>query len=220
MRSVSSAATVVVLALGFALVGCGPVAGEAVAVESPSAESPAAPASESPAAPSPTTATPPGVSAEVVFPECEQLIPIEVLKANFSPDAILYPDGGGWTIGQRLPGPVAKAAVEAAPRKAECGWGVEGGSDGGVHAAVIELPTDVRDGLIGALRDAGSYTEATVDGATVFTTPVPSEISSVEAGYAFLGATWIAIVGSAHEGTMESVYLPAAVSALRTANGG
>ncbi|MBF4562721.1 hypothetical protein ITJ43_11275 [Microbacterium sp. VKM Ac-2870] len=162
----------------------------------------------------------PSPSSAVVFPECAQLIPIEVLKANFSENAVLYPDGGGWTIGQLLPGPVAKAAVDAATRRADCGWGVEGGSDGGVHAGVLQLPADVRDGLIKALRDAGSYTETSVDGATVFTTPVPSEISSVEAGYAFQGTTWIAIVGSAHEGAMESVYLPAALTALRAANGG
>lgn len=208
---------VAVLTLGVALAGC------AASVSAATSTAPATASDEgAAAAPTPTpTPTPTATAAAAaVFPRCEDLIPIELLQQNFSTDVVGYTDGGGWTIGQVLPGPVARSAVEKAERAVDCGWGVRGGSDGGVHAAVLELPAEVRDELVSALRTADGYTEAAIDDATVFTSAVHGEIADGAVGYAFEGTTWLAIVGNSKEAATQSAYLPAAVAALRAANAG
>lgn len=159
----------------------------------------------------------PPASAVLVFPRCEDFIPISVLQKYFSADAVAYADPG-WTLEQRLPGPLARAAVTKAERASQCAWGVRGGSDGGVQAGLLELPTDVRDELITALRSSADYTEAAIDGATVFTAHVAGEIADGAVGYAFEGNTWIAVVGNSKEAAMLSGYLPAALAALHAAN--
>ena len=204
---------VAVLALGVALAGCA----ASVPAATPTPPEPVATVGSSAAA-TPTPTPTPTAAAGAVFPRCEDLIPIELLQQYFSADAIAYPDGGGWTVGQLLPGPVARAAVEEAARAVDCGWGVRGGSDGGVHAGVLELPADVRDELVSALRAADGYTETAIEGATVFTSAVHGEIADGAVGYAFEGTTWLAIVGNSEEAAMRSAYLPAALSALQAAN--
>ena len=210
---------VAVLTLGVALAGCAASVPAATSTAPATASDEGAAAAPTPTAPPTPTATA-AAAAAAVFPRCEDLIPIELLQQNFSTDVVGYTDGGGWTIGQVLPGPVARSAVEKAERAVDCGWGVRGGSDGGVHAAVLELPAEVRDELVSALRTADGYTEAAIDDATVFTSAVHGEIADGAVGYAFEGTTWLAIVGNSKEAAMQSAYLPAAVAALRAANAG
>lgn len=205
---------VAVPTLGVALTGC------AVSVPAATSTGPATATGEATEATPTPTPTPTPTQTAVVFPRCDDLIPIELLQQNFSTDVVAYTDGGGWTIGQLLPGPVARSAVEKAERAVDCGWGVRGGSDGGVHAAVLELPAGVRDELVSALRAADGYTEAAIEGFTIFTSAVHGEIADGAVGYAFEGTTWLAIVGNSKEAAMQSAYLPAAVAALRAANAG
>ena len=153
----------------------------------------------------------------VVFPPCEDFIPISVLQEYFSADAVEYADPG-WTLEQRLPGPLARTAVTKAERASQCAWGVRGGSDGGVQAGLLQLPTDVREELVTALRGSDDYTEAAIDGATVFTAHVAGEIADGAVGYAFEANTWIAVVGNSKESAMRSGYLPAALAAVHAAN--
>ncbi|WP_061781908.1 hypothetical protein [Microbacterium hominis] len=208
---------VAVLTLGVALAGCAASVPESTSTSTAPATA-SGEGTAAAAAPTPTATA--AAAAAAVFPRCEDLIPIELLQQNFSTDVVAYTDGGGWTIGQLLPGPMARSAVEKAERAVDCGWGVRGGSDGGVHAAVLELPAEVRDELVSALRTADGYTEAAIDDATVFTSAVHGEIADGAVGYAFEGTTWLAIVGNSKEAAMQSAYLPAAVAALRAANAG
>lgn len=220
MRRNVLSATIAALALAGALSGCAAgVAPDAVAMTA----SPDSTSSASAVPPSPSGSgsgsgpSSPPASAVLVFPRCEDFIPISVLQKYFSADAVAYADPG-WTLEQRLPGPLARAAVTKAERASQCAWGVRGGSDGGVQAGLLELPTDVRDELITALRSSADYTEAAIDGATVFTAHVAGEIADGAVGYAFEGNTWIAVVGNSKEAAMLSGYLPAALAALHAAN--
>lgn len=153
-----------------------------------------------------------------VFPSCSELIPLDVVRRAFSESAVLREDGAGTTIADRLPGESAIAAAESAVRTEHCAWILAAGSDGGVHAAVIELTASARDRLMKDLRDAGTFSETTDGDATIFSREYAGDLSDFVAGYVFEGSTWIAVVGNLSLTGLDDEILPGALAALRAVN--
>lgn len=160
---------------------------------SPSGSSAPTPPTGSPAA-SPTPSTDAGLAAGFVIPPCAELLPADELVATYDDRVVLLDDGPDT---YELPGPAAQQAEASAVRWQECFFGIPGSDGiGGVH--IGELSSDTRDGLVEALRQAATFTEATTAGALVFSRFESGEdrLSARGIAYVFDGAAWVAVDGS------------------------
>lgn len=104
--------------------------------------------------------------ARLEFPECVEVFPPEeVVEAapDFAPEPWVTTE---LTWLDRMPGPAARTAVQQATNTLECMWGVPN-SDRLIMLWIAELPDEVRDTLIGELRDS-NFVEGEQDGMITF----------------------------------------------------
>ncbi|MCR2792697.1 hypothetical protein NQ156_06430 [Microbacterium sp. zg.Y625] len=173
-------------------------------------------ASATPVAPTPAATTPPAETA-LVFPECEALVPLPLVRDVFAPTAVPWEPGEAdrdQTEG-RL-GPIAQGTLQEADDVRLCQWIVEGGSDGGVSTFTSELRPSDRDDLMSALEQS-MFDDVALDGATGFGMYSDGELSGSYTVHAFVGPTWLVALGS---GGLEHgiPVAQAAVDALHAAN--
>ncbi|MDL5350238.1 hypothetical protein [Microbacterium sp. zg-YB36] len=196
-------------ALTLLLTGCSAPAPEAT----PTASAPPSPAVTSPATPSPTpTAT------TLVHPACDELVPLTVVRENFSSTAVLYDTPGELEREQALGalGPIAQKTLASAENEQFCEWIVEGGSDGRVAVFSAQLPPSDREELVTALRSS-AYTPLELNDATAFGLYEEGSISTYYTVQAFVGSAWVIALGSGSVDHGVPV-AQAAVDSLRAAN--
>ncbi len=184
-------------AVALALAGCGTTASPGP-TPAASTSAPVTEPSSTSATPTPVTSSPtPHADPAVVHPGCEELVPLEVMKTNFSATAVRYETPGEADREQALRqlGPVAQATLAAADSQQICYWIVEGGSDGGVHVITAQPQPDDREQLLTALASS-VYSEIDVDGATAFGTERDAWVSLRYDIHAFAGPAWVIVSGS------------------------
>lgn len=189
------------LAMTATLVACTP-GGLAPTSSTSSSPSPP-PTSESPpptTTPSASETSPPPVDASLTLPECEGLLSIAEVRAFYGPyaESIM----SGVTAAEVMQGPVATATVAEASQTRVCTWGIPN-SDGGFNVVAAEIPQVAATNLIAALRGAGTFTETTASGVTMFTRELDSGIGAFAVTYAFIGTAWVTVAGTiSTEGTL------------------
>ncbi|MBK0419594.1 hypothetical protein JD276_11170 [Leucobacter sp. CSA1] len=164
----------------------------------PTSESQESPAeTETPtSSPAETTGPPPETGSPIVIPECERLIPLNRIVGRFSPEWAPVPEDQQLVeIFEGAIGPVARESLDRASQRRFCAWGIPN-SDGLIHINVAELPQDVRDRLVAALRES-DYIESEEAGAEVFISEIEGPfVGAHDIWYGFAGNVWVTSLGS------------------------
>ena len=204
-------------AVALVLAGCATASTEPAPASSASEPSSTpVPSPPTPALPSPT----PDADSALVHPGCDELVALEVVKANFTDTAVRYETPTEDDRAQALAslGPVARATLDAADSQQICYWIAEGGSDGGVHVITAQPRPEDRERLLTALASS-VYSEIDLDGATAFGAERDASVSTRYDIQAFTGDAWVIVSGSGYLGHGRQI-AEAAVAATRAANPG
>lgn len=105
------------------------------------------------------------------LPGCEQILTLDAANQVMGSSAgIIFDgqtDGTAWLERNTRIGPAARAAFEGAIGMVSCTWYFEN-SDNFLYFTVADLPDDVRDDFLAALR-ASDYVESEISGVPAFT---------------------------------------------------
>ncbi len=139
--------------------------------------------------PSPPTPTP--TRNVVSIPPCDDMLTTEQVRAVARDDARIGPLSTIAWSAEALPGPLARAAYEAARTTTSCGWGIPQ-SDGVVNLEVALLEAQAERELQTALSTSSEYSQDASSGVDVFYRAVEDGIGSVLA-YALSDGVWVIV---------------------------
>ncbi len=194
-----SLAAASVLMLGLA--SCAPESGASdERTASPSSSRESEPSQKPSSEPAPTEEPAPETEpTPVVIPECEQLVPIDVVHEKLGPAFVFTPESGPFRdmlLG--AVGPSAQEAISRAEQTSFCSWGIPQ-SDGLNLLMVAELPADARDAFLAELR-ASEFVETETAGSPTFVWEDEPGLSQRFLWYGFTGDLLVISVGASADG--------------------
>ncbi len=158
------------------------------------------------------TASPTAAPAELVIPECEAMVSIELARASFSEFTEYLGELSTAVYLADLADPELIAASEdAAPTRA-CLWGVPN-SDGGF---TLFVGSGVDGPRIRAALTADGYSSVTMGTVTAMEKSFETEVGSRANTHLFAGEVWIIAYGTSL--SLSGTVAGSALGALRTAN--
>lgn len=168
--------------------------------------------------PAPSETAPEQVPGDLVVPSCDDLLPLEQLRATLGDPAPPIESFGEQPAAEPSGmGPLANQTLQNAASQVTCNWGIPV-SDGVFDVTVAQIEPAARDDLIAALHGAGDYDYAEPEGLPAFQRAVTSGIGTY-LGYAFDGPVWVIVDGTVvYEDTVIQVAADAA-RAVTLANG-
>lgn len=203
MRAVQASG---VLALVIALAACTPIAPEPTPTPTPSA-------TEVKPTPKPT----PSISvAPLAIPDCETLLPLDVVAAEFSEYAVFIAETPAGEFTNFLAAPSQATVLAGASPSRACRWGIPN-SDGSFGVVAAGISPAQRDALVAELVARG-FVESANGAATVLSLgdPNPEGLASAGTTHVFSGDAWI-IVEMTNTEASDAV-ATAVLDSLRTAN--
>ena len=191
--------------VALALAGCAQPAPEAAPTSSPTVKPTPAPS------PTPTVTLPP-----LAIPDCETLVPIDVVHAAFSEYAEFRRETPAGEFQNFLALPSQTTVLTGASPSRACTWAVPN-SDGAVQVVAAGISAAQRDALAIELAAAG-FVEVVNAGAAVFSLGDPNENGMTSAGTTHIlsGDAWI--IAEATRTELSDALASGALDALRTAN--
>src|SRR5699024_9196847 len=151
------------------------------------------------------------------IPDCETLLPIDVVRSEFADEAQYFDFDAGVPLSERMPSPEANEAMAQAASELDCLWGLLE-SDVGFTLDVAIIPESAREEFIPSLRD-GEFTEAPLGSAQSFTHALDNDSGLWVTMYAFDGNAWVTYIGMGRSDTAADL-TGQALENLKAANPG